>query len=70
MDDNDTNNEKRDMLLEFFHINDIQKNRDELYALLHLLSTISMNHHRIPNFLSKIEQILSIISSLNKIFLE
>ena len=51
------------ILTKYIETQKVGENRDDLKELLHLISKISNNHYRYPNFFDKIEQILSIFES-------
>lgn len=48
-------------IIDFFTDQKKDLNRDKLRSILDLLSNISKNHHRTPNFFTKIEQILLLV---------
>lgn len=54
--------------IEYFDDQKIRENKQELQDLLHLISKISNNHHRSPNFFIKIEHILKTFQDKIKIF--
>ena len=59
--DEEDNSEENFIILESkFNDKKIKDHSYELLSLLHLISKIGNNHHRFPNFFSKLEQILLI----------
>ena len=56
--DTQDNNDDQQLLFELIDSQKFSENREELKELLYLLSKISKNHHRTPNFFIRIEQIL------------
>lgn len=55
-------------LIQIFQNQKILNNRHELKSLLHILSNIADNHHRGPNFIDKIQQIIKFLKIYMKKF--
>ncbi len=54
VDDKDNQNDYFNKLINAIKIHNIQQNHDDLMILLHLIASISNNHHRGPFFFEKI----------------
>ncbi|KAK8895706.1 hypothetical protein M9Y10_013590 [Tritrichomonas musculus] len=61
VDDKDNQNDYFNKLINAIKIHNIQQNHDDLMILLHLIASISNNHHRGPFFFEKIERILNFL---------
>lgn len=61
LNDESNTEERYKILIDIINEHKICNNKYDLSFLLHLLSKISKNNHRKPNFITKIEQILGYI---------
>ena len=61
IDSKDETNDNFNSLTDLIETLKISHNRERILTLLHIISAISNNHHRTPDFLNKIEQILSYV---------
>ena len=58
LEDEENEGDDFDHLINYFDDLNIRNDRHMLKEILHLISSISDNHNRTPNFFSKIERIL------------
>ena len=58
IDMEDNNEENYQNIITIFEDQKIHENKHEIKLIIHLISQISTNHHRYPNFFSKIEKLL------------
>ena len=59
LDDSSNSEENYQNLIKIFEDQKIQESQHELKSVLHLITRIANEHHRSPNFFSKIDQILN-----------
>lgn len=71
LDKQDNIEENYENIVKFFTDHKILNNKEELKSVLYLLTNISVNHHRGPDFIDKIYRILSFLKEdIKKNFVE
>ena len=66
IDNNNDEDKKYELLINYFKINQIADNKSEIRAFFHFINIISLYHHRTPNFFQKIENIINYFKDLIK----